>query len=158
MVRAESQGERTRRAHHRRPAFLCGDGERGRLDERVRFSAGQGRTSVRRGGSAARRVCGAGADMAQLSLRFRRNEKNGYRWWRKRISHCLEMYDALRLDHFRAFYNYFPYPQRTWTPPSTGTGSTAPDKSSSTSYAPTTRTRCSLRRTSGSSTRTAANS
>lgn len=37
-------------------------------------------------------------------------KKNGYRWWRKRISHCLEMYDALRLDHFRAFYNYFSIP------------------------------------------------
>lgn len=37
-------------------------------------------------------------------------KKDGYRWWRERISHCLEMYDALRLDHFRAFYNYFSIP------------------------------------------------
>lgn len=41
---------------------------------------------------------------------FAAMKKNGYRWWRKRISHCLEMYDALRLDHFRAFYNYFSIP------------------------------------------------
>ncbi|MEG1662702.1 MAG: 4-alpha-glucanotransferase [Clostridia bacterium] len=37
-------------------------------------------------------------------------EKDGFKWWRKRISHCLSMYDALRLDHFRAFYNYFSIP------------------------------------------------
>lgn len=41
---------------------------------------------------------------------FAAMKKNGYRWWRKRISHCLAMYDALRLDHFRAFYNYFSIP------------------------------------------------
>lgn len=41
---------------------------------------------------------------------FAAMKKSGYRWWRKRISHCLKMYDALRLDHFRAFYNYFSIP------------------------------------------------
>ncbi|MDD4839345.1 MAG: 4-alpha-glucanotransferase [Clostridia bacterium] len=35
---------------------------------------------------------------------------NKFSWWRKRISHCLKVYDALRLDHFRAFYNYFSIP------------------------------------------------
>lgn len=37
-------------------------------------------------------------------------KKDGYDWWRKRISHCFCLYDALRLDHFRAFYNYFSIP------------------------------------------------
>jgi len=46
---------------------------------------------------------------------FKRQKKDNYSWWRKRISHCIEMYDALRLDHFRAFYNYFtiPYGEET---------------------------------------------
>lgn len=33
-----------------------------------------------------------------------------FSWWRKRVSYCLKLYDALRLDHFRAFYNYFSIP------------------------------------------------
>lgn len=37
-------------------------------------------------------------------------KKSGYAWWRRRISHCMKMYDALRLDHFRAFYNFFAIP------------------------------------------------
>jgi 4-alpha-glucanotransferase len=37
-------------------------------------------------------------------------KKDGYAWWRKRVSHCFELYNALRLDHFRAFYNYFAIP------------------------------------------------
>lgn len=37
-------------------------------------------------------------------------KKNGYKWWRRRIRHTLRLYDALRLDHFRAFYNYFAIP------------------------------------------------
>lgn len=41
---------------------------------------------------------------------FAAMKKNGYSWWRKRISHCLKLYDALRLDHFRAFYNFFAIP------------------------------------------------
>ena len=41
---------------------------------------------------------------------FKEQEKNDYSWWRLRIKHNLEMYDALRLDHFRAFYNYFSIP------------------------------------------------
>lgn len=41
---------------------------------------------------------------------FAAMKKNGYKWWRERITHCLEMYDALRLDHFRAFHNFFSIP------------------------------------------------
>ena len=41
---------------------------------------------------------------------FAAMKKNRYTWWRRRISHCLGLYDALRLDHFRAFYNYFSIP------------------------------------------------
>ena len=41
-------------------------------------------------------------------------KKDGYKWWRARISHCFELYDALRLDHFRAFYNYFSIPAKDY--------------------------------------------
>ncbi len=41
---------------------------------------------------------------------FEAMKADDYSWWRRRISHCLKMYDALRLDHFRAFYNYFSIP------------------------------------------------
>lgn len=41
---------------------------------------------------------------------FSAMKKNGYSWWRNRISHCMKMYDALRLDHFRAFHSYFSIP------------------------------------------------
>ncbi len=41
---------------------------------------------------------------------FDKMKTNDYAWWRARIKHCFEMYDVLRLDHFRAFYNYFAIP------------------------------------------------
>lgn len=41
---------------------------------------------------------------------FSAMRKNGFAWWRKRVSHCLKLYDALRLDHFRAFHSYFSIP------------------------------------------------
>ncbi len=41
---------------------------------------------------------------------FDKMKADGYSWWRSRIKHCAKMYDALRLDHFRAFYDYFAIP------------------------------------------------
>ncbi len=41
---------------------------------------------------------------------FAAMKKNSYKWWRERIVYCMKLYDALRLDHFRAFYNYFSIP------------------------------------------------
>lgn len=38
---------------------------------------------------------------------FDKMEKDGFRWWRARVSHCIGMYDGLRLDHFRAFSSYY---------------------------------------------------
>lgn len=34
-------------------------------------------------------------------------KKNGYAWWKKRISHMFEMFDGVRIDHFRAFDTYW---------------------------------------------------
>ncbi len=41
---------------------------------------------------------------------FEHMKKDDYKWWRARVSHCLKLYDALRLDHFRAFHSYFSIP------------------------------------------------
>lgn len=35
---------------------------------------------------------------------------DGYQWWMKRIKKNMEMYDLLRLDHFRAFADYWEVP------------------------------------------------
>jgi len=45
---------------------------------------------------------------------FQAMEKDGFKWWRERIAHCLKLYDALRLDHFRAFYNYYSIPAKDY--------------------------------------------
>lgn len=34
-------------------------------------------------------------------------KKDNYKWWIDRIKHCLNLYDMLRIDHFRAFAVYF---------------------------------------------------
>ncbi len=39
---------------------------------------------------------------------FQRN--NGYDWWQKRLNHNNELYDILRIDHFRAFVDYYAIP------------------------------------------------
>ena len=42
-------------------------------------------------------------------------EKDKYKWWKKRISHNLSMYDLVRIDHFRGFESYWaiPYGEKT---------------------------------------------
>lgn len=43
--------------------------------------------------------------------RWENHAKEGYRWWIDRIRKNLEWYDVLRLDHFRAFYDYWEIPK-----------------------------------------------
>lgn len=38
------------------------------------------------------------------------HEKTGYSWWKRRISHCLKLYDVVRVDHFRGFDAYYSIP------------------------------------------------
>ncbi|SFB85667.1 4-alpha-glucanotransferase [Butyrivibrio sp. YAB3001] len=38
------------------------------------------------------------------------HKKTGYKWWMKRISHCYELYDVVRIDHFRGFDEYYAIP------------------------------------------------
>ena len=34
-------------------------------------------------------------------------KKEGYKWWTKRVEKCAELFDVLRIDHFRAFDSYY---------------------------------------------------
>lgn len=38
---------------------------------------------------------------------YKAMKKNGYKWWVDRISHALELYDIVRIDHFRGLYKYW---------------------------------------------------
>ena len=43
------------------------------------------------------------------------HKETGYKWWISRIKHCYELYDVVRVDHFRAFDAYYaiPYGDKT---------------------------------------------
>lgn len=41
---------------------------------------------------------------------WERHARDGYRWWRRRIGKCLELYDVIRIDHFRGFDEFFAVP------------------------------------------------
>ena len=38
------------------------------------------------------------------------HEKTQFSWWKKRIAHCLKLYDVVRIDHFRGFDEYYSIP------------------------------------------------
>lgn len=38
------------------------------------------------------------------------HKKTGYEWWIKRISFCFDLYDVVRIDHFRGFDEYYAIP------------------------------------------------
>lgn len=38
------------------------------------------------------------------------HKENGFKWWLKRISYCFELYDVLRVDHFKGFDEYYSIP------------------------------------------------
>ena len=42
--------------------------------------------------------------------RWDRMKKDGFSWWRRRLSHALTMYDGVRIDHFRAIEAYWSVP------------------------------------------------
>ena len=47
--------------------------------------------------------------------RWEYHKKTGYTWWLKRIAHCFQIYDIVRIDHFRGFDEYYsiPYGDKT---------------------------------------------
>lgn len=38
------------------------------------------------------------------------HKNTGYKWWIERVAHCFEIYDVVRIDHFRAFDTYYTIP------------------------------------------------
>ena len=42
-------------------------------------------------------------------------KKDGYGWWVQRMTHCMELYDVVRIDHFRGFDEYFSIPYEAET-------------------------------------------
>ncbi len=42
--------------------------------------------------------------------RWDRHKETGFAWWIKRLKTCAERFDALRLDHFIGFHNYWEIP------------------------------------------------
>lgn len=43
------------------------------------------------------------------------HRQSGFAWWMKRIAHCFQLYDMVRIDHFRGFDEYYsiPYGEKT---------------------------------------------
>lgn len=46
---------------------------------------------------------------------WKKLKATGYKWWIERMSHCLKLYDVVRIDHFRGFDEYYsiPYGDKT---------------------------------------------
>ena len=38
------------------------------------------------------------------------HRQTGYEWWCRRLNHCFQMYDVVRIDHFRGFDEYYSIP------------------------------------------------
>lgn len=41
---------------------------------------------------------------------WKKMQKDGFKWWNARIADCLELFDILRIDHFRGFDRYYEVP------------------------------------------------
>ncbi len=46
---------------------------------------------------------------------FKNMRDSGYDWWCERLSFCKDIYDVLRIDHFRAFSNFYEIPSGSET-------------------------------------------
>ncbi|MBD5475729.1 MAG: 4-alpha-glucanotransferase [Lachnospiraceae bacterium] len=42
--------------------------------------------------------------------RWNYHKETGYEWWMRRIAYCYELYDVVRIDHFRGFDEYYSIP------------------------------------------------
>lgn len=42
-------------------------------------------------------------------------KRNGFAWWRERMAHTLELFDGVRIDHFRGIESYWSVPARAKT-------------------------------------------
>ena len=46
---------------------------------------------------------------------WKKMKKNGYRWWKERISYTFSLFDNIRIDHFRAFDRFYAIPAEAET-------------------------------------------
>lgn len=46
---------------------------------------------------------------------WKKMEKDGFSWWKKRLAHSLKLFDKVRIDHFRAFASYWAVPAESKT-------------------------------------------
>jgi len=46
---------------------------------------------------------------------WEKHKETGYDWWIRRIAKCKELYDVIRIDHFRGFDEYFAIPAESDT-------------------------------------------
>ena len=44
---------------------------------------------------------------------YEKMRENGFLWWRKRIRYMIGMFDAVRIDHFRAFDSFWSIPKNS---------------------------------------------
>lgn len=42
---------------------------------------------------------------------WKKMKDNGFLWWKERLKQSSEIYDSIRIDHFRGFYEYFSTPR-----------------------------------------------
>lgn len=42
--------------------------------------------------------------------RWEYHRETGYEWWTSRMNHCYQLYDVVRIDHFRGFDEYYSIP------------------------------------------------
>ncbi len=42
--------------------------------------------------------------------RWEYHRQTGYQWWCRRMEHCFQLYDVVRIDHFRGFDEYYSIP------------------------------------------------
>ncbi len=54
--------------------------------------------------------CATGQLWGNPLYRWEHHKKNGYDWWMKRIAYSFELYDVVRIDHFRGFDEYYAIP------------------------------------------------
>lgn len=53
--------------------------------------------------------------MGQSDLRLGLHEKDRYAWWQDRLSRAFELFDILRIDHFRGFDRFYAIPAEDTT-------------------------------------------
>lgn len=41
---------------------------------------------------------------------WKKHKAEGYKWWTARLTRCMELYDVVRIDHFRGFDEYYAIP------------------------------------------------